>query len=606
MHIRFKFRSAVSFDEVDIGDRPAISVMELKSKIIARKNLNSCHDFDLVFSDPVTGQEYKDGTHQIPSNSSVIIKRVPAGSVPAAPPDDLIVNLGMKKSNLLCKKSGDIDVFDDFGIDSCVVQDEILPHSNIASVRKNICDNKKENISGLRSGCQKRQAGDFVKAIPKGFDQEYTKGKFPPEKLESRIQEHVKLDKRPVDLYDLAEKNSSLPPELRCSICNKILREAVMIPCCQHSFCERCIRGVLGEKAKCPRCFSHKFTEVDLLPNLSLRQAIEHFLESQNQFSISENALQRFAPDEESGVQAKDLSSDVTIVHKRPKKLGREGDGYAQHACSLSETGNLADFQGENDPVYLPQIHMQERGEGGRVSGTARYRKADRTCYMCNAPDHFIRDCPFANGSHHMPQTGNSVYEVGGMATNVTPYWNNTAFGPLMPYPTMYGNTGLMPFSASLYPVSPIEVYPYMPYMYGHVPAFGGNPRMASVAPLAGNTSANPFTHAERSNSEVEYKSNNSKRYDGERHSHNHYNVTKNRHERRGHYGSDSSCSNHGETDKNMLFSDDKNFIEKYCSQFGPRVEPSSSRDEKRWCRGGDHRRGSSHHRDGVKYIRNE
>ena len=56
------------------------------------------------------------------------------------------------------------------------------------------------------------------------------------------------------------------------------------------------IRGVLGEKAKCPRCFSHKFTEVDLLPNLSLRQAIEHFLESQNQFSISENALQRFAP----------------------------------------------------------------------------------------------------------------------------------------------------------------------------------------------------------------------------------------------------------------------------------------------------------------------
>lgn len=65
------------------------------------------------------------------------------------------------------------------------------------------------------------------------------------------------------------------------------------------------------------------------------------------------------------------------------------------------------------------------------------------------------------------------MYEVGGMATNVTPYWNNTAFGPLMPYPTMYGNTGLMPFSASLYPVSPIEVYPYMPYMYGHVPAFG-------------------------------------------------------------------------------------------------------------------------------------
>lgn len=56
------------------------------------------------------------------------------------------------------------------------------------------------------------------------------------------------------------------------------------------------IRGVLSEKAKCPRCSSHKFTEEDLLPNLSLREAIEHLLESQNEFSISENALRRFVP----------------------------------------------------------------------------------------------------------------------------------------------------------------------------------------------------------------------------------------------------------------------------------------------------------------------
>lgn len=61
----------------------------------------------------------------------------------------------------------------------------------------------------------------------------------------------------------------------------------------------------------------------------------------------------------------------MTIVHKRPKKLGREGDGYAQHACSLSETGNLADFQGENDPVYLPQIHMQERGMEFKIQFSA-------------------------------------------------------------------------------------------------------------------------------------------------------------------------------------------------------------------------------------------
>lgn len=45
--------------------------------------------------------------------------------------------------------------------------------------------------------------------------------------------------------------------------------------------------------------------------------------------------------------------------------VGGEGDAYAQHACSQSDIGNLpglADFQGENDPVHLPQIHVRERG----------------------------------------------------------------------------------------------------------------------------------------------------------------------------------------------------------------------------------------------------
>ncbi|RVW52220.1 hypothetical protein CK203_003627 [Vitis vinifera] len=56
MSVRFKFRSAVSFDSVDIEGRPSISVRDLRSKIVRHKNLDICHDFDLVFSDAVTGQ----------------------------------------------------------------------------------------------------------------------------------------------------------------------------------------------------------------------------------------------------------------------------------------------------------------------------------------------------------------------------------------------------------------------------------------------------------------------------------------------------------------------------------------------------------------------
>lgn len=35
-------------------------------------------------------------------------------------------------------------------------------------------------------------------------------------------------------------ENSNFPSELKCSLCHTLLKEAVMIPCCQHSFCLKC------------------------------------------------------------------------------------------------------------------------------------------------------------------------------------------------------------------------------------------------------------------------------------------------------------------------------------------------------------------------------
>ncbi|KAJ7514164.1 hypothetical protein O6H91_23G031200 [Diphasiastrum complanatum] len=73
-----------------------------------------------------------------------------------------------------------------------------------------------------------------------------------------------------------------LPPELRCSLCQEIFNEAVMIPCCHYSFCDKCIRQELISKAKCPQCGSAKLKSDDLLPNIALRQAINRFLDLQD------------------------------------------------------------------------------------------------------------------------------------------------------------------------------------------------------------------------------------------------------------------------------------------------------------------------------------
>ncbi|KAL2545099.1 E3 ubiquitin ligase PARAQUAT TOLERANCE 3-like [Forsythia ovata] len=35
-------------------------------------------------------------------------------------------------------------------------------------------------------------------------------------------------------------QNTKMPVELICSLCNTCINEAVMIPCCQYSFCEKC------------------------------------------------------------------------------------------------------------------------------------------------------------------------------------------------------------------------------------------------------------------------------------------------------------------------------------------------------------------------------
>lgn len=40
---------------------------------------------------------------------------------------------------------------------------------------------------------------------------------------------------------DYAPKEiNGLPSELKCSLCNTYFKEAMMIPCCQHSFCNKC------------------------------------------------------------------------------------------------------------------------------------------------------------------------------------------------------------------------------------------------------------------------------------------------------------------------------------------------------------------------------
>lgn len=73
-------------------------------------------------------------------------------------------------------------------------------------------------------------------------------------------------------------KKDSVPPELQCSLCTKMMTDAMLIPCCQRSFCNDCIRDALKKKKKCPICGKKKMIYDNLLPNRDLRRAIDAYL----------------------------------------------------------------------------------------------------------------------------------------------------------------------------------------------------------------------------------------------------------------------------------------------------------------------------------------
>uniref|UniRef100_A0A914CKW2 RING-type domain-containing protein n=1 Tax=Acrobeloides nanus TaxID=290746 RepID=A0A914CKW2_9BILA len=75
------------------------------------------------------------------------------------------------------------------------------------------------------------------------------------------------------------------PSELTCPICGQLLREAVLTICCGESFCAECIQQRLldmGPLNKCPgNSCNSKLSADQLVPNKKMRQAVEHFINSQ-------------------------------------------------------------------------------------------------------------------------------------------------------------------------------------------------------------------------------------------------------------------------------------------------------------------------------------
>ncbi|KAM1464090.1 hypothetical protein ACFXTO_043800 [Malus domestica] len=507
MAIQFKFRSSVNFDSVAIDGRASISVRDLKSKVIRHKNLNLCQDSDLLFSDAVTGQEYNDENIQIPCGSSVIIKRVPAGSVHVDLPHfNSCPNLHSKDSvddkSLVAANAETVD-FDDFGVDVYPIPKETVFSFDLDPDKDDFIYDYQPNSDNCITrysepavrGCLKLEASGISDAIPGGHAHSGVEQIIVPTK--SKPEEDDMNVERVGSANPLDTGHANLSTELKCSLCNAYFKEAVMIPCCQHSFCEKCISQVLREKSRCPKCFSTKCRVEDLLPNVSLRQAIEHFLESQNLITAPDNDCCQYAPDGESGIQAKDVSRGNNILQREPEVPHSPETGTGSNHF-FAESAFNPPFKKDVKPAIPKQRPPWVSSEGCDKSflETGKHRKGKRTCYMCGSTDHFIRDCPVASSPHPMLHAGNAIFP-GAMPGYVPPYWNGAPSPRAMPFRNPYGNHAMTAFGANMVPPASYTIPTYMPSMYYSFPSFGGYMRMRGVAPLPGTSKDCYLSHSE-------------------------------------------------------------------------------------------------------------
>ncbi|XP_020256806.1 E3 ubiquitin ligase PQT3-like isoform X2 [Asparagus officinalis] len=495
MSIRFKFRSSVAFDSVDLDGRRSISLGELRAKIIAQKKLQLCKDFDLLISDAESGAAFENEGIQIKEGSSVVIKRVPAGLSSLC---DLNVGNVSKKDAKDAGYVGNVTKKDlkDAGYVERVATmraEGSLPESDAAFGYMDITANKKDKIA---TGFSDTPVARFQNVERSDLSEEGIGDNCCKEPATVEIQKQIMKEKEPQKFDEFAGMASpmmfdmDLPTELRCSLCNAIFKDAVMIPCCQHSFCEKCIRMALLRDGRCPKCSSMKCTVNTLLPNLSLRQAIEHFLEAQAVNNALENKIPRDVPDVESGIHVREVSCAMSVRKKEKayshspsanplslKMKHMKGDVSSSGAAS----NHMAGFHGvHNSSKPLQNFPLDEvnlagqrtNGHGVTVidgSGTFmssnRHRKGDRNCYNCGSPDHLIRDCPAASNSYPFNQTGDPAFG-GGMPMYGQAYWHGNTFPQGRPYANAYSTQGMMPFDPTMGPISPFGIPLYMSSMY--------------------------------------------------------------------------------------------------------------------------------------------
>ncbi|KAH8058687.1 zinc ion binding protein [Aureococcus anophagefferens] len=264
--IQFRFQSSKAFDAITFSGL-MIKLLELKRAIVEKLKLDRAHmDFDLAVSNAQTKEAYGDDNMMVPKNTSVVVRRVPATGQTG-----LLARLEAGKGRLVGRAARPIG-------DAAKADDAAVRGGNLTAGRPAASDAKRDAetdailTNPVADGATLDEGGSTLARDPEG---NVVVIACDTSRFDRLVQQGAGNAAGGMDASDVAAMTRDAPAHYLCRISEKLLDDAMMLPCCGESVSyAAALKALAG--GRCPFCRAATSPD-NLVPNKQLRTAVAQY-----------------------------------------------------------------------------------------------------------------------------------------------------------------------------------------------------------------------------------------------------------------------------------------------------------------------------------------